>query len=328
MMLTDNKILVETAAQNYDKFKVPTSLIQAQKIKRYYTSEDLCDLDVKTSVNKIGEIVNLSQYLNSIYWQNIFNGQTVEENEELYQDICILAVMSGAEIDRAKKEYEMNSQVELNRLKAKYKIEDDGKHVKPKFFKMIAEENGFKPDGRQKFVYFKTPMDFLQKQLSSFNFRSNRAKNKEIVPFSDIIRMPETSIARRYYDQRNRILDLVYNVKRELNRIYAGYSTMSKEERSVARNEAAFVRQECVEYINNLLAAEPTMYLLLKALDDKEHRGISNLIFTTLFGTPNKLFFTMIIDKGGEIPYLEEVPDGEIDIMGFHFSRRICLPDK
>ena len=193
---------------------------------------------------------------------------------------------------------------------------------------MIAEENGFKPDGRQKFVYFKTPMDFLQKQLSSFNFRSSRTKNKDIVPFSDIIKVPDMSISRSYYDQRNRILDLVYNVKRELNRIYAGYSTMSKEERSVARNEAAFVRQECVEYINNLLAAEPTMYLLLKALDDKENRGISNLIFTTLFGTPNKLFFTMIIDKGGEIPYLEEVPDGKIDIMGFHFSRRICLPNK
>lgn len=78
---------------------MPTCLVDSRKTKRYYTDKDKVDLDVKTSVNKIGEIVNLSQYLNSILWQNVSNGQLIEDNMELYKDICILAVLSGIEIN-------------------------------------------------------------------------------------------------------------------------------------------------------------------------------------------------------------------------------------
>lgn len=99
VLLTDEPLLVNKAVQNYDKFKVPTCFVEAKKIKRYYTDEQKADLDVKTSVNKIGEIVNLSQQLNSLYWQNINNGQAFEENEELYEDICKLAALSNIEIN-------------------------------------------------------------------------------------------------------------------------------------------------------------------------------------------------------------------------------------
>ena len=99
ILLTDDKLLVERALMNYDKFKVPTCFVEAKKIKRYYTDEQKADLDVRTSVNKIGEIVNLSQQLNSLFWQNIYNGQSIEDNKELYDDICKLAVLSNVEIN-------------------------------------------------------------------------------------------------------------------------------------------------------------------------------------------------------------------------------------
>lgn len=98
ILLTDNPLLVKRAVQNYGRFQVPTCFVSAQKIKRYYTDEQKADLDVKTSVNKIGEIVNLSQQLNSLYWHNINNGQGFEENQGLYEDICKLAVLSNIEI--------------------------------------------------------------------------------------------------------------------------------------------------------------------------------------------------------------------------------------
>ena len=104
------------------RFKVPTqSRFQLKKTIRHYTVDDLVDLDVKTSVNKIGEIVNLSQYLNSIMWNNINNGQCLDDVKDLYLDICKLAVLSGIEIDRAKREYEINSGNEIKLLKDKWK---------------------------------------------------------------------------------------------------------------------------------------------------------------------------------------------------------------
>lgn len=55
-MVTNNEKLITAAKRNYDKFLVPTSFVGAKKRKRRYTSEEKADLDIKTSVNKIGEI--------------------------------------------------------------------------------------------------------------------------------------------------------------------------------------------------------------------------------------------------------------------------------
>lgn len=56
LLLTDNDILVRAAKRNYDHFPVPTKLVESAKRKRKYTSHEKADLDIKTSVNKIGEI--------------------------------------------------------------------------------------------------------------------------------------------------------------------------------------------------------------------------------------------------------------------------------
>ena len=95
MLLTDNPILLNAAKRHYNHFLVPTSCVSSQKIKRYYTPEEQADLDVKTSVNKIGEIVNLSQILNSLYWDKLNNGKSQDELKDLYFDICQLDVMSN-----------------------------------------------------------------------------------------------------------------------------------------------------------------------------------------------------------------------------------------
>lgn len=98
MMITDNEILIDAAKRNYHNFRVPTCLVNSSKIQRQYTNAEKADLDIKTSVNKIGEIINFSQELNSRLWDNINHGQSVEENMELYCDISTLSVMSGIEI--------------------------------------------------------------------------------------------------------------------------------------------------------------------------------------------------------------------------------------
>lgn len=194
--------------------------------------------------------------------------------------------------------------------------------VKPMFFKMIAKENGFEINTRCHYKYFQTPMDFLQKEINSFNFRKNRDQKKDMVPFSSIIKTPEIySISSTYYEQKERVLDLIYATKERLSRIYCGYDELSKSEKDLIKIEAGDIKQGCVEYINNIVNTEPTMYLLLKSIEDKKHRSISNLIFTTLFGTPNKLFFTMIMKNTEPILKLQEDSHGDITIFDYHFCK-------
>ena len=50
VMLTDNEILVQAAKRNYDRFPVPTKLVESETRQRKYTDIDKADLDIKTSV--------------------------------------------------------------------------------------------------------------------------------------------------------------------------------------------------------------------------------------------------------------------------------------
>lgn len=99
-MLTDNWVIVEAAKKNYENFYVPTKLVDSVKHERNYLPEDKSDLDVKTSVNKIGEIINCSQIYNSILWDKLNNGATVDDVMDLYCDIATLDVMSNLEIEK------------------------------------------------------------------------------------------------------------------------------------------------------------------------------------------------------------------------------------
>ena len=330
ILLTDNQMFIKAAQKNYDKFKVPTCFVSAKKIKRYYTNEQKADLDVKTSVNKIGEDINLSQQLNSLFWQHIHNGETFEDNAELYYDICKLAVLSGIEIDKAKKEYEVDVCKELNQIKEKYKItklvkdkngETTEKVVKPMFFKMITIENGYDISERHLYKYFDTPMDYLQKRLSKFQFRLGREQKQDILPFSSIVKkviIPNDN--GYYYRQMKRIIDIVRDTNKELRNLYKDYEEKTKEEKEEVKSIASEIKQTCIEYVNDISIHNATMYLLLTALDKKENRDVKRRIFLTLFGTPNKTFFTMISDNQGIINELYECSDGNITLYDLKYN--------
>ena len=137
VMLTDNEILVQAAKRNYDRFPVPTKLVESETRQRKYTDIDKADLDIKTSVNKIGEIINLSQELNSILWDRLYHGASIDDVMELYCDIAQLDVMSNLEIDSAKRENPADNTFELQCLKKKYDVRDKkGRHIRPLFFRL------------------------------------------------------------------------------------------------------------------------------------------------------------------------------------------------
>lgn len=98
LLLTDNKMLINVAERNYHLFKVPTNMTESTKAKRYYTAQQQADMDIKTSVNLIGDIINLSQELQTYMWHMYNNEYSFDDIQELYFDICQLDVMSGIEI--------------------------------------------------------------------------------------------------------------------------------------------------------------------------------------------------------------------------------------
>lgn len=322
VLLTDNELLIQKARMNYNTYKVPTNCVHSQKTKRYYTPEDKADLDVRTSVNKIGEIVNLSQQLNSLYWEKINAGGSAFENSELYNDICKLDVLSGIEIDKAKKEFSIDSAKEIDFLKRKYKLLDDGKTVKPMFFKMITQENGYELSPDTIYRYFDTPMDYLQKAIASANYRQARASNKTIIPFIEIIRAPQSDIRSGYYcELRDKLIDKIRDTKAQIKATYINYDGKDKEERAVVRGIADEYKQECIKTIEQMSSHEYLMYIVLKEIDKKENRALRTMMFEVLFGKPNETFMSMIKNSKEPIERIEEDEQGAEKYYDFHYKR-------
>lgn len=255
-------------------------------------------------------------------WDKINHGASVESCLELYQDICKLAVLSGIEIDKAKKEFSINSTLEINTLKAKYKLLDKGRQVKPSFFKMITTENGFELSDNIKYKYYDTSMDYLQKIIARFNFREGREYKREVLPFMSIVKEPPNNYRDSfYYSNRDVIVEAVKKAKEETRKLYVGYETKSNEEKEIIWSRASDIKQECVDAIDKMTNSPAVMYLVLRELDSKKYRDISRYVFEVLFGKPNESFFRMIELSKDRIYELTETYDGELEFYGHKFTK-------
>ena len=83
-------------------------------------------IDASLSGNKIGLISNYTQILNSYYWDSFReDSRYARMQSELYDDIQILAVLMGLEIDKAKHAYSFEAEAVAKGILEKYSEWDD-----------------------------------------------------------------------------------------------------------------------------------------------------------------------------------------------------------
>lgn len=320
MLLTDNPILIEAAERNYHRFLVPTSMVEAKKVVRCYTHMEQADLDIKTSVNKIGEIVNLSQELNTKLWDKLNNGESFDNVDELYCDIAKLDILSGIEIDKAKKEFAVDSVAEIRRLKRKYDTKDsDGKQIKPNFFGKIARIKGYYDSERKNYRFCDTTMDYLQHSLNGFRIEQSK---KDFIPFSELLKPDECYSNRNVsYPQVDRILALVRNMRSQIKAVWDNTCDgLDNRDKTLI---VSGIREECYGYIKSIQLSRHTAYRLLLAIEEPANKDISRSLFYTLFSLPNQSFLDLIEKSRTPISILEEDTDltGDITIYGMRFRK-------
>lgn len=186
LLLSDNNLLINKARLNYEKFLVPTSNVHAKKVPRLNNAEQKCQLDIKTSKNLIGQIINCSQILNSLLWHIINSCKNYDEKyvDDLYAIISQLDVMSCIEIDKAKKEFSIDNEMELEDIRKKFVYGNK----KPKFFKFLSQEKGNCVKAKN-YKEYNTSMDYLMevinKEMKGIRSKSRTQDNK-ITTFGEI----------------------------------------------------------------------------------------------------------------------------------------------
>lgn len=92
-----------------------------QKAKKYeYTEEEMAKVDGQLCNDLIGKVCNLARDLQSLYW-HLYNTGTEENKQKylpmIYDDICLLEVLSNIAIDSAKRRYDCNVSNVMNKIK-------------------------------------------------------------------------------------------------------------------------------------------------------------------------------------------------------------------
>lgn len=138
MLITNNRVMVELLKkqlrknEKVNKFRAPFNNVDKESITpddNITESVFLSNTDDKLSNNLIGEIVNLSQRLNSLIWMLApldaqrekyanWNKWTAEIGKDIYEKgCCTLAVLSNIEIDSAKRSYVCDTKNELDKIR-------------------------------------------------------------------------------------------------------------------------------------------------------------------------------------------------------------------
>lgn len=124
-----NYSLILEKAKESSKQLIPINGLEPEAKLMPYTDKNMAKVDGRLCNDFIGKICNYARDLQCFYWHLKKTG--LSENQEkylemIYDDICILEVLSNVAIDSAKRRYDINIESELSRLKERPYIVDEG----------------------------------------------------------------------------------------------------------------------------------------------------------------------------------------------------------
>lgn len=315
-MITDNSVLIKAGRKNINNFKVSINKVEAKKIKRFYTAEQKADLDIKTSNNQIGVIINLSQELNSKVWDKLNNGAKLEDIQEIYKDVCQLNVMSNIEIDSAKKEFDVVMNQEIENIRNKYRTKDkDGKTIKPYFFGIIAKEKGYFNDDKFNYKKMDTSMDYLEELIDSKRF--SRKTPKEFIKFYELLNTENYDNNKVNRQQAQRIMSEIKKFEGKMKYLFSTTLFDPSCQMIYYQNQ----RNALMEYIGRLNISDSTIIYLLKSLDNSENQKYYQTILKAFFGYPNERFYELIKSSNEKMLELAQSEDGILEIFGYRYSK-------
>ena len=304
MLITDDALLVSAAERYNGTFKVPVCNIQAE-VK---TEQTLAALDHDTSVNKIGEIVNLSQKLNSILWDELHNGADEQEIHSIYSDICKLAVLSGLEIDKAKHTFEnIRVSKELTALRKKYA------RPSPQFFTEIDERK------TKQYAFYHTAMDYLYAQVKKLHFRKGREQYEVYRPISSNLSYNISSGNATEYRHKDKIVQIIDESKAAVNRLYQTIRTADEQEREVLYAQIADIKAERDKQVAKWLTNENVLILVLRHYE--KNSAVDWRIYAALINHP---IFSELLWELYDGTALQVVEDesGEYTLYGRKFTKK------
>lgn len=306
MLITNDSLIVKRAFEQKDKFKVPVCSIKSDGKKK----PSLAELDYNTSENKIGHIVNLSQKLNSILWDKLNSGSDYESIQGIYEDVCKLAVLSGIEIDKAKRAYDKISvSKEIKKIANKHNV------ISPEFFKEIDFGYGIK---ERKYTFYDAPMEYVYKSVKDIDYRKGKEKEIEYRAISDMLKVPEQKSTSTVYEHRDKIVAIIKEYKEKLDFLYSELRRADDDEKDCIYARIKQEKDKRKQEVERYLSEEYVLYLILKEYE--KEMGENWHLYAPLL--ESELFKNMLEQSKVKMQKVVGKTDGEYDLYGLKFVKK------
>lgn len=318
MLVTNDKWLVNGAITGYQLLKVPVCKVDPIGRSDYRnTPKSIAHLDQTIAKNKIGETVNLSQFLNCLLWDALFTEQSEYKPLDIYHDICTLAVLSGMEIDKAKRLYTVDSAKVLARLRhyrQNFKKKNGGNL--PAFYKYIVGDES--KDVGENTAHLEAPMAFVHDAVDSFSCRAAYTKT---VLLSDLFELDATDAGANDTHKKQNIIEAVKDAHTKITSMQAAMKKADEDEKRILCNEANEVYLKCLKTVSKNIVNDHILCMLLSEIDhpEKSKYGIKScrhLLLACLLYEENRRLISKLKKTEGFVPYdlvrvaPEKVPEG------------------
>lgn len=331
MLVTENKILIDATRRNEPHFPVPVADFDpkndtSNETYRFENPLDLAKLDRAIAENKIGDIVNLSQFLNSMYWDFVDKGCSHEELKDLYADICKLAVLSGIEIDKAKRSNKVKAGTvlaQLQKRKTDFKqTKIDGKEQGlPTFYTFITDAGAKRTKAK-----LNAPMSLIFDAVEKESKENHCYKVNKCTDLGDLL----VPLANGGNDSHRKkaIINKANEVQDKLS-----YSNLRM--RGMSRSEKLFQREmmdksfgEMQKTVANNLANEHVLKMLIKELDAKTEKVSScySLLVASLVLAENRMLIDHLNPTAKpqfNLIYDPTAQEGAVFIYGYPHKKEI-----
>ena len=319
MLVTDNEIMLRSAKKHYNDFLVPVC-------KAEHEARDVSQLwriDHDISNNEIGRIVNLSQRLNSQFWDKLSRG---EWDEALYLEICKLSVLSGMEIDKAKRDYGVDAFGELKKV-TRANITDDRR---PSFMKYVKKKE---TKGDKRIEYrddINTSMEYLNRVIVE---RRKKSPKGDKLPLYPLLYQRKCDIKDNDYRYRKEIIEGLREKQDQLSKLRKKIFRLDDDNKKALREECKALEGASLSMVERRIRRnEGLLRLLVKAIDDHDSsaQGCRSLLLSCLASATDDLY-TLISVTHGDMLELQPDEGGILKIYGYPYSavvtRHSLLPD-
>ena len=320
MLITDNPILLEAAKDHKHRFPVPYCGIKSEDIidgvendnsKNPQKEKALFELDIIIANSKVGDIVNLSQFLNCLYWDGVNSGKSDEELEKIYNDICKLAVLSGIEIDKAKRDMRVSAAKIINKLreyKTEYRKSDDNKGL-PQFYVFITNSQ---KSAESKKAKMNAPLSHIW-DIVTQDAKENPAPQITTEEYATFFEISKTRYNQRAKERSEKLCEKAEELKNSITSYNIKSKKNNEKEQSLFNETVKEKIASALKRADDYLKSDSEYYYTIDRLDSDDSRHLT-LLYLLCFANKDNEKFLLNKIRNNDIPMRDFIQDDSINV--------------